>query len=155
MSVEIWQTDRPKGRSPRWNFRVECGGINVFDSAWVAVRYRAREDAAWLAALVERLVTSAAFAGCPGHPGQVAALLNWDSLPRDDLAAELEGIYGHAEHMSGPARGGIWYCQVSAGPIRYFHTADIGVEPRSREAAWWLCEVVMCAVLADVWGPMP
>ena len=93
-----------------------------------------------------------AFAGCPGLPGQVGPVLWWGPLDTDH-GATAGGIECHAEHLSGPVRGGNWYCQVYRGEAQYFHTAECGIEPCSGEAAWWLCEVVVSVVQAGVWEP--
>ena len=69
-----------------------------------------------------------AFAGCPGLPGQVGPVL-WLGPLDTDHGATAGGIECHAEHLSGPVRGGNWYCQVYRGEAQYFHTAECGIEP--------------------------
>lgn len=152
MTVEIWQADQPKGRRRRWSFRVTAGDAVVFDSAWVAVRYADRSDAEWLATMIDRLVDRCAFAGSPGHSGQTEPVL-WRGDIGTDHGTTVGGIHCHAEHLYGPVRGGAWYCQVYGDKERYFHTADSGIQPRSGSAAWWICEVVVSAVLAGAWAP--
>lgn len=152
MAVEVWQAFRAKGRSPRWSFRVSIDNSHIFEAAWVSVRYASRADAEWLANLIDRLVSRGGFAGCPGHRGQVAPVLWWGDLG-DDHGATFHGINCHAEHLYGPLRGGSWYCQVSFGGEQLFHTAESGVQPRSGNAAWWLCEIVVCAARAGVLEP--
>lgn len=154
MAVELWETARLKGRSLRWAFRVTVEDALVFESAWVAVRYAARIDAEWLAGTIDRLVSRRLFVGCPGHPGQAGPILCWSSNIGTDHGATIGDIHCHVEHMFGPLRGGNWYCQVHRGAERFFHTADMGVQPRSGNAAWWVCEVVVGAVQAGVWKSM-
>jgi hypothetical protein len=141
MAAEVWQFVRPKGRASRWAFRVALGGAVVFESAWVSVRCSAREDARWLAGLVEALADRGALPGCPGHPG----LVTWGGDLDDDCWASVGEFHAHAEHLSGPSRGGLWYCSVSRRGVGVFHSGDHGVQPRSGRAARWLCEVVMAA----------
>jgi hypothetical protein len=148
MAVEVWQYARPGGRSPRWAFRVTAGGAVVFESAWVSVRYQAREDAAWLAELIDALAEQGAFHGCPGHPTSAPLAVRWDGDLGDDCSATVGTLYAHAEHLSGPFRGGVWYCSVRREGESLFHTAERGVQPRSGEAARWLCEVVLGAAVA-------
>jgi hypothetical protein len=152
VAVEVWQAVRTKGRSSLWAFRVTVADAVVFESVWVAVRYSSASDAEWLAGLIDRLATQGAFAGCPGHPGQTEPVLWWGVLGSDH-GATVGDIVCHAEHMFGPVRGGNWYCQVSRGDERLFHTADSSIQPRSGNAAWWMCEVVVCAARAGVWVP--
>ena len=153
MAVELWQAARPKGRPPRWAFRVTAGGAAVFESAWVSVRYAARSDAEWLAATINRLAARGLFAGCPGHPGEAEPVLWWGGDIGTDHGSTVGGVQCHAEHLFGPVRGGGWYCQVYRGNEQFFHTIESGVQPRSGPAAWWICEVVLGAVRADVWEP--
>lgn len=155
MAVVVWQTARPKGRPPRWAFRVTTDDVVVFESPWVAVRFAARHDAEWLAATIDRLAAIRRFPWCPGHPGQCEPVLWWGGDIGDDHGATIEGIQCHAEHLNGPLRGGIWYCQVYRDREQYFHTADSGVQPRSGPAAWWVCEMVISALLAGVYLPHP
>jgi hypothetical protein len=150
VAAEVWQFARAKHRSPRWAFRVTAGDAVVFESAWVSVRYPAREGAAWLAGLIHALAERGAFPGCPGHLGQVANPVRWGGPLGDDCSAFVGDLYCHAEHLSGPVRGGLWYCSVSRARESVFHTADRGVQPRSGEAARWLCEVVVSAVTAGL-----
>ena len=150
MAVELWQAARPKGRPPRWAFRVTAGDAVVFESAWVSVQYLAREDAVWLAGLVDALAGRGAFAGCPGHLGQVASSVRWGGDLGDDCSAIVGDLYCHAEHLYGPVRGGVWYCSVSRAGESVLHTADRGVQPRSGKAARWLCEVAVCAEVAGI-----
>ena len=147
MAVEVWQYARPKGRPPRWAFRVTSEDAVVFESAWVAIRYFTREDASWLAELIDSLVARCVFPGCPGHPAAAPVMVRWDGNLSDDCSARVGDTYAHAEHLYGPRRGGVWYCSVCRRDESLFHTADRGVQPRSSEAARWLCELIMCAVL--------
>jgi hypothetical protein len=126
--------------------------VVLFESAWVAVRYVDRDAAAWLVGLIDRLAARGMFPGCPGHPGQVAPVLGRGGIGNDH-GATVDGIHCHAEHLFGPVRGGGWYCQVYRGAEQFFHTAESGVQPRSGPAAWWVCEVVVSAVRAEVWEP--
>jgi hypothetical protein len=155
MAVEVWQFARPKGRSPRWAFRVRDGDRIVFESAWVSVRYRAREDAAWLAELIEWEAARGVFPGCPGHPTSASVLVPWSGDLGDDCWATVGDVSAHAEHLYGPVRGGAWYCSVRRSGELLFHTADYGVQPRSGEAARWLCEVVLCAVVVGLGQEAP
>jgi hypothetical protein len=152
MAVAVWEADRPKGRPPRWKFRVAADDAE-FESSWVAVRFAARHDAEWLAGTIDRLAMVRRFAGCPGHPGQCPPVLWWGGDIGTDHGATVAGIHCHAEHVFGPVRGGGWYCQVHRDTEQFFHTAESGVQPRSGPAAWWVCEVVVGAVLAGVWQP--
>jgi hypothetical protein len=43
--------------------RVTAGDAVVFESAWVSVRYQARENAGWLAGLIDALAERGAFPG--------------------------------------------------------------------------------------------
>jgi hypothetical protein len=155
MGVELWQTDRPKGRPPRWAFRVTVAGAVVFESSWVSVRFPDREDADWLAGLLDVLAGRGALPGSPGHPGQVASVVRWGGDLGDDCSATVGDLYCHAEHLSGPVRGGLWYCSVGRPGVPLFHTADRGVQPRSGEAARWLCEVVVAAEAAGLVERVP
>jgi hypothetical protein len=143
MAVEVWQHARPKGRPPRWAFRVTRGDAVAFESAWVAIRYSAREDASWLAGLIDSLVARGTLPGRPGHPNTASAGVRWDGDPDDDCQTTVGDMHAHAEHLHGPRRGGAWYCSVSRSGERLFHTADCGVQPRNGGAARWLCELVM------------
>jgi hypothetical protein len=131
-------------------FRVTAGDTVVFESAWVSVQYQARQDAEWLARLIDALAEQGAFPGCPGHSSQVASVVRWAGDLGDDCSAFVGELHCHAEHLSGPVRGGAWYCSVSRSGESVFHTADRGVHPRSGEAARWLCEVVVCAATAGL-----
>ena len=135
MAVELWQTARPKGRTPRWAFHVTVAGKVVFESAWVAVRFAARRDAEWLAATIDRLAARGLFAGCLGRPGQAEPVLGRVGDIGTDHGATVGDIYCHAEHLFGPVRGGCWYCQVQRGIEQFFHTCESGVQPRSGPAA--------------------
>ncbi|AGA28307.1 hypothetical protein [Singulisphaera acidiphila] len=146
MAVEVWQYARPKGRSPRWDFRVTHGDAVAFESAWVAIRYSAREDASWLAGLIDLLVACGTLLWRPGHPAPTSAGMRWDGDLDDDCWATVGDMHAHAEHLHGPRRGGAWYSSVSRSG-RLFHTADCGVQPRSGVAARWLCELVMYSAL--------
>jgi hypothetical protein len=150
VAVEVSQLIRPKGRPPRWAFRVIANDAVVFESAWVSVRYLTRADAEWLAGLISALADRGVFPGCPGHLGQVSTPVCWGGDLGDDCSAFVGELYCHAEHLSGPVRGGLWYCSVSRSAESVFHTADRGVQPFSGEAARWLCEVVVCAVAVEV-----
>jgi hypothetical protein len=154
VAVEVWQADNRKGRPARWQFRVTLDGVVVFDSSWVAVRYSERRDAEWLAGLVVRLAARQAFAGCPGHPGQVTPLLWWGGDLGDDYGTTIDGLHCYIEHLQGPVRGGLWYCSVYQGTETLFHTIEWGVQPRSGKAAWWLCEVVVSAERAGLMHPV-
>jgi hypothetical protein len=147
MTVEVWQYARPKGRRPGWAFRVFSRDAVAFESAWVAVRYSAREDASWLAELIDSLIARGVFPGCPGHPAPAPVRVRWEGDLSDDCSARLGDLYAHAEHLSGPRRGGAWYCSVKRRDESLFHTVDCGVQPRSGEAARWLCELIMYATL--------
>jgi hypothetical protein len=155
VAVEVWQALRSKGRSSLWAFRVTVDDAVVFDSAWVAVRYSSAADAEWLAGMTDRLAAQGEFAGCPGHPGQRETVFWWGGDLGTDHGATVGDIICHAEHQFGPVRGGNWYCQVSRGDERLFHTADCGIQPRSGNAAWWVCEVIVCAARAGVWVWVP
>jgi hypothetical protein len=150
MPVEVWQFARPKGRPPRWAFRVIAAGSIVFESAWVSVRYVARQDAEWLAGLIDGLADRGIYPGSPGHRGQVACQLSWVGELDDDCGAVAGDLVCHAEHLSGPFRGGMWYCSVSRSGVFHFHTGDSGVRPRSGVAARWLCEIVVRAEIAGL-----
>jgi hypothetical protein len=149
MAVEVWQHARPKGRPPRWAFRAIRGDAVAFESAWVAIRYSAREDASWLAGLIDSLVARGMSPWRPGH--SAPAEMRWNGDPDDDCRATVGEIHVHAEHLHGPRRGGVWYCSVDRSGERLFHTADCGIQPRSGGAARWLCELVMYAALPDDW----
>jgi hypothetical protein len=153
MSVVICEAHRPKRRDPQWTFRVMAGGALVFDSACVALRYGTREDAAWLAWVINRLAESwASVGGEPGlRPG--GSSVGWRGDINDDCQAEILGCWAHAEHLYGPRRGGAWYCQVQCDGGRIFHTADRRVEPKNGGAARWLCEVLATAASLDILEP--
>lgn len=139
MAAEVWLETRPKGRPPRWAFRVTAGGAVAFESSRVAIRFGVEADAAWLAGLVDALV---ARGESPGQPGRFAGI-RWEGDLGDDCWAALGEMHAHAEHMQGPRRGGAWYCSVERPGHRLFHTADCGARPRSGASARWLCELVM------------
>jgi hypothetical protein len=124
--------------------------VVIFDSARVSVRYRSREDAAWLARLIDTLIERGAFPGCPGYSRQFSEPVEWHGDLGDDCSAVIGDLFCHAEHSSGPIRGGLWYCSVSQGSEQLFNTANCGIEPRSGEAARWLCELIVSAVLAGI-----
>ena len=145
MAVEVWQHARPKGRPPRWAFRVTRDEAVAFESAWVAIRYSERGDASWLAGLIDSLVARGTLPWRPGHPAPAETM--WDGDLDDDCRATVGDMHAHAEHLHGPRRGGAWYCSVSRSGERLFHTADCGVLPRSGGAARWLCELVMYSAL--------
>ena len=147
MAVDVWQDSRPKGRPPRWAFRITRGDAVAFESTWVAIRYSAREDASWLAGLIDSLVARGAVPGRPGHTAPALAEIRWDGDPDDDCRATVGDMHAHAKHLHGPRRGGAWYCSVNRSGERLFHTADCGVQPRSGGAARWLCELVMYSAL--------
>jgi hypothetical protein len=143
MAAEVWERIRPKGRPPVWAFRVTSGDVVVFESAWVAVRFSTRSDAVWLASLVDRLV---AHGRPPARPGTTnLAGVRWNGDLADDCWTTVGNIDAHAEHLYGPRRGGAWYCSVGRQGESLFHTADIGIQPRSSVAARWMCELVMSA----------
>jgi hypothetical protein len=79
VAIVTWQAVRPKARPLRWAFRVTVDAGVVFESAWVAVRYATRADAAWLAATIDRLAAVGRFAGCLNHPGQCAPVLRGEN----------------------------------------------------------------------------
>ncbi|MCE9560774.1 MAG: hypothetical protein K8U57_01840 [Planctomycetes bacterium] len=93
------------------------------------------------------------FAGCPGQHGQAEPVLSWGGDLGTDHGSTVGDIVCHAEHLSGPVRGGSWHCQVSRGGEQLFHTAESGVQPRNGKAAWWVCEVVVCAARTNAWVP--
>lgn len=152
MAVEIWQYARPKGRSPRWAFRVVQGQGHAveFESNWVSVRYVTREDAEWLAGLVDTLVTRGVFAGCPGHTRADTLIIPWIGDLDDDCWTRIADLFAHAEWMFGPRRGGNWFCSISRNGDSLFHTTDFGIQPRSGGAARWICEVVISAAVAGI-----
>jgi hypothetical protein len=117
-----------------WAFRVTIGGRIVFESRGVSIRFMSREAASQIAELVEAL------------DGAVWALA-WRGDPADDCSATWGRFGAHAEHIRGPRRGGSWYCSVfGSDGERYFHTADENdVQPRSGQAARWICELVVAA----------
>jgi hypothetical protein len=147
MTVKVWQQARPKGRPPRWAFRVTGRNAVVFESAWVAIRYAVREDASWLALLIDSLVARGTLPGRSGHPTPALAGMRWDGDPVDDCRVTVGDMCAHAEHLHGPHRGGAWYCSVSRSGELLFHTADLGIQPRNGAAARWLCELVMYSAL--------
>jgi len=153
MEVSVWEDARGKERQPVVACRVTVGEAEVFDSAWVSVRFRAAEDARRFGYLAHTLHARGAFLGPPGHR-QIEPEVSWAGRLNDDCAAFAGELYAHAEHLDGPRRGGLWYCSVSRKGVFLFHTADCGVVPRDGEAARWLCEVVIVAVRAGAWDQL-
>jgi len=151
MGVVMRQIQRPKGRAPRWAFCVYREAQVVFDSQWASVGFVARDSADWLAGLIARLDAHDAFAGCPGHPrvcARPAAPLLWQGDLADDCHAQAGELHCHAEWLTGPRRGGLWYASVwrtESANASVFHTLDRGLQPRSGSAARWLCELVVQA----------
>lgn len=139
MTTEVWQQDRPKGRSACWAYRVTEGEKLIFQSQQVSVRLLSRDAAFWIARLIEALHG-------PGQP------LEWCGDLEDDCSAIWKNLGAHAEHSQGPRRSGLWYCAVRRSDgMRFFHTADRGdVQPRSGSAARWLCELVISAADAGM-----
>ncbi len=87
-----------------------------------------------------------------GYPvgGETAPAVEWSGDLDDDYSAVIGPMYAHAEHLNGPAQGGIWYCHVSDDDEIRFHSLDLAIEPRNGEAARWLCELVFLALEAGV-----
>ena len=153
MSVVIWEAARPKQRHPQWAFRVMVGDAVVFDSAWVALRYGSRDDAAWLAGVIRRLTESWTPEGGQADLRPGSSSVRWTGDLSDDCTAEILGYRAHAEHLHGPRRGGAWYCGVHCEGGRIFHTADRRIEPKKGEAARWLCEVLARAASSGILEP--
>jgi len=88
----------------------------------------------------------------PGHRSSDEPFLEWTGDLDDDCAAETDTLYAHAEWCNGPRHGGLWYCMVTACDpnLRYFHSLDMSIEPRSSIAARWLCELVISAASAGL-----
>jgi hypothetical protein len=143
MATEVWLQARPKGRPPRWAFRVTAGGAVAFESARAAIRYATGEDAAWLAGVIDSLVARGLSPGHPGRPFPGLGRIEWVGDLDDDCSATQGDVRAHAEHLHGPRRGGAWYCSVVRSGRRLFHTADCGIQPSRGAAARWLCELIM------------
>lgn len=156
MPIQVWSASRPKNRPPVWACRVKEGETIVFDSAWVSVRLLSQAGAIWLAELVQMLHIRGGFSAPPGHGPTPSAQVLWHGDLRDDCSATIGGYFAHAEHMSGPRRGGIWYCSVQNEKEVIFHTAvNCDIQPRNGEAARWLCELTASAgrhAFADRFG---
>ncbi|MEZ6142876.1 MAG: hypothetical protein R3B84_20120 [Zavarzinella sp.] len=119
------------------------------------MRFSTVHEAEWLAATIDRLAQIGKFAGCPGHRNEVIPVFQFYDSFDTNHGKTVAGIMCHAEYLDGPYRGGCWYCQVVSGGTQFFHTAETAITPRSGLAAMWLCEVVISAVLSDVWQRGP
>ena len=137
MGIEIWQLERPKGRKPRWAYRITDDVTYVFDSRSVSVHVLSPDAARWIARLIEGLRSR-------------TQTLHWNGDLKDDCSAVWKKFHAHAEHLQGPRRGGIWYCSVGdVDGNRFFHTADYpDIQPRSGAAARWLCELMISSANA-------
>jgi hypothetical protein len=131
----------PTNRSHElWSFEVSQNEQIVFDSVSLGIRLKSRAAAEWLSALIEHLLAN------QGLPNQADA--DWSGDLNDDCHFDDGTFHAHAEHCTGPKRGGVWYCmvEISGGQERYFHTADLpGIEPKSGTAARKLCKMVISA----------
>lgn len=133
MAITIQRLDPASDKPSLWAFRIDRPGY-AFDSRSVSIRLTTRESADWLATLVDRL-------SCGPRPQ-----LDWTGDLDDDCSIKWMHFYAHAEHMSGPRRGGNWYCSVQDETHRYFHTADRqDCRPKTSSAARWMCETIMTA----------
>ena len=128
--IETQLKERPKGREPSWVVRVIDDGALVFSSESKSIRFK--NEAA--AKLLGRVVATAVEAETPILPNGI----QWKGDLDDDCTASIGRFRAHAEHLEGPRRGGIWYCQV----YDVLHSVEAGIVPRNGEAARWLCEVV-------------
>jgi hypothetical protein len=131
--IETSLMNRPKGRAPIWVVRVFDDGALAFSSDTKSIRFRSEDDAK----LLGRAIATALDAGAPIDRSDIV----WAGDLSDDCTAEIGRFGAHAEHLHGPRRGGLWYCQVYG----VFHSADWGIVPRNGNAARWLCELVASA----------
>ena len=141
MTIEVNVTDRPKGRSALWGFKILDKENIVFDDSWVSIKFLNQKSAIWMAEIVEKLYEK-------GLILPRTAQKNWERDLDYDCILQEGNLFAHAEHMEGPkGKGGIWYCQVHSKDRRYFHTSDHDIQPRSGAAARWLCEIIILAVI--------
>jgi hypothetical protein len=147
--MESRLTQNPTARSTEsWSFVLTQDGATAVDSDSLGIRMTTRCAAEWLSALVEHLIAKGAL------PQASDSL--WHGDLNDDCHFHESPFRAHAEHMTGPRRGGVWYCAVddTITGRRYFHTADFpGVEPKTGTAARRLCAMVVlaakCGFLTD------
>jgi hypothetical protein len=71
MAVELWRYARPKGRCPRWAFRLTANSAVVFESAWGCFSHKEHV----MSQLEKMLCTPDAFGLLRGHPLRRIAVL--------------------------------------------------------------------------------
>lgn len=139
-TVAVESVERPKGRPTLWACSVSENDRMAFSSRSVSLRLLDESAAHWLGQLVADVlaVGSLQLMGKEGPP-------QWQGNPKDDCSLAFENHAAHAEWLSGPSRGGVWYCAVyCTDGSRLFHTADFHqIQPKSGRAARWLCELVI------------
>ena len=148
MPIDVWEMNRPDGGARLWACKVSVGAEIVFDSQNVSLRLKSKQAAEWLARQVEK-----SHLICP------VALLEppvWAGDLNDDCRMMMGNLAAHAEWLSGPRRGGEWYCSVrEAGGRVHFHTIDApGIQPKSGAAARWLCELILRLVVNGILEPV-
>lgn len=130
--IETLLKERPKGRTPIWVVRLRDGDAIAFTSETRSLHLR--DEAA--ARLLGR-----ALATCLASGVSMRSDVDWQGDLSDDCTARIGRFQAHAEHLQGPRRGGVWYCQV----FDVLHSEEAGIVPRSGRAARWLCEVIAVA----------
>lgn len=142
-TVTIEELERADGKPKLWACAVLEDGHTAFSSRSVSLRLRDESAARWLGELVVSLLADGTALPMISHQRTDKPL--WEGDLDDDCHLDAGGHRAHVEWMSGPRRGGSWYCAVvSADGRRLFHTADFNtIQPKSGAAARWLCELII------------
>jgi hypothetical protein len=110
----------------------------VFDSTSISLRVKTEAAASLLAgALIRSLTAGISFSDLARDRGD-SQLFTWVGDLNDDCTAVINGISVHAEHLSGPLNGGVWFWSV---PLVASLADNPDLEPKNSRAARWLCEL--------------
>jgi hypothetical protein len=128
----------PKGRAPTFRVLIREGETVVFDSSSISLRVKTEAAASLLAGAVIRSLTGGiSLSDLAGDRGN-SQPFTWVGDLNDDCTAAINGISVHAEHLSGPLNGGVWFWSV---PLVAGSVDHPDLEPKNSRAARWLCEL--------------
>jgi hypothetical protein len=119
---------------------VNEAGVVVFDSEWLAVRFADKRAVEFIGELVFAAISAGTYRRPPVHllrGSEPTIALAWTGDLDDDCVARVDEVLAHTEWMSGPRKGGTWYCSVSTTKTAddyLFHTS-VGITPTSGDAA--------------------